>query len=157
MKWLILQAMPSKNGRGFKRHLCPKEFVEPLKQNLISRGARDEDFFIKEIERYHIDFGGVVWSERYLEEVVISELVLTIPAEEYQFVLEHILESEVPRKEIGIPYFKIHIGETCLCLTPEIRRELITIMEKDLHRMMKIANAEAKMIEDMTMKREVLN
>lgn len=88
-----------------------------------------------------IDYPGPCSMKRNLHDIDIGGLHIKIPSTDFSRMFKEV-QSLPLRKEGGIPHYRFYSMVRCLCLTSELRDELVQEMAKQLSAAVEIADWE---------------
>jgi len=116
MKWYFLT-----DWNWGKGHLVSDTLRGPIIENLKKRGMSPHS---EERSQFAIDLPGMCLADRSWTEVRVGGLTVAAPTAELSTFYGRLDDLGV-RKEIGVPYYKLHSWLSCLVLTREQRDQLL--------------------------------
>lgn len=124
-----------------KPHCVPSMLRKGIVESLLTRGIEPPIESTKRIKGWSLDIPGPCMSNRHIHDLHLPGLRVQVPSTDVA-VLRGVLANLKQRCEFGIPYFKMHDGSRCLCLTPEMRNQLLVEMDRVLPEAQAIATIE---------------
>jgi hypothetical protein len=136
----------TEKGFRLKLHCVPKPFLDGvfkyLAKLLNDHGHKDPEIKVRRgAKRAVLDLPGPCMENRNLHDLKIPGLIVQVPSTDVE-ILRAQLAGLSPRSEFGFPYYKLHGAFCCLCLTPEMRDQLLAEMDRILPEAQAIASAE---------------
>lgn len=131
---------------GIISHMIPVHLYQNLMKDL---SLRIKDFDPKgcgrsTAESIDIDAGGMCRIDRRYHKFEIDGLAVDIPSEDVSFMLFELKHLKERKFDDGTPYFKLKgFYYRALVLTPELRDQLLSLMEEKLEECERIAEEEA--------------
>jgi hypothetical protein len=137
MKWIWASAV----HYDYKSHAIPEPLVDGVLDNLSSRGCRGMNTETIPDDGISFDLPGVISVDRNMHDIQITGLKISIPSTDVATFFS-MLNSLEERNEIGTKYYKLHGFHRCICLTPELKDELVEALKAVLPEAMAIADVE---------------
>jgi hypothetical protein len=124
-----------------KCHCVPSMLRKGIVQSLLDRGIEPPIESTKRIKKWCFDIPGPCFTDRSWHDLHIPGLTVEVPSTDVEFMRDRLAGLQ-PRSEFGTPYYKLHDGTRCLCLTPEMRDQLLTELNRVLPEARAIATVE---------------
>lgn len=118
---------------GLTDHLMENEVPQEVTDDICSLIGPDDE--------HMLDYPGPCSMNRNLHDVQVGGLNLKIPSTDFSTMFKEVAGLPLVR-EGGVPHYRFYSMVRCLCLTPELRDELLREMGKQVLAAIEIADWE---------------
>jgi hypothetical protein len=135
--WYLLKQARFK----MKCHCVPSVLRRGIVQNLLDRGVEPPIESTSRRKVWCLDIPGPCYADRSWHDMFIPGLKVQVPSTDAEILRDQLAKAKL-RSEFGIPYYKLHDGNSCLCLLPEMRDQLLAEFDRILPEARAIATVE---------------
>lgn len=128
--------------------LIPEPLLPGLLRHLEENGEAIEDIETPcdLVEEPHVlDYPGMCMGQRHLHDISFGGITVCIPSVDFAQMFREIRDLPI-KHEGGIPHVRLYTMVRCLCLTPELREQMLAEMSKQLQSAIEFADWEHRQL-----------